>query len=88
MIDPKKVSVTFIPSDGSPPLPVLVNGEPEIVDEARAAEILKREEFELEVDLGLGGREEAKYWTCDFSYVSPFFFLVCFVLFKRLYRNM
>jgi glutamate N-acetyltransferase/amino-acid N-acetyltransferase len=69
-IDPTKVSVTFIPSDGSPPLPVLVNGEPETVDETRAAEILKREEFELVVDLGLGGQGEAKYWTCDFSYVS------------------
>jgi glutamate N-acetyltransferase/amino-acid N-acetyltransferase len=62
--------VTFIPSDGSSPLPVLVNGEPEVVDEVRAAEILKNEEFELEVDLGLGGQGEARYWTCDFSYVS------------------
>lgn len=69
-IDPTKVSVTFLPSDGSSPLPVLVNGEPEVVDEVRAMEILKREEFELVVDLGLEGQGEAKYWTCDFSYVS------------------
>ncbi|KAG6840834.1 hypothetical protein C0991_004057 [Blastosporella zonata] len=34
-IDPTAVSVTFIPADGSAPLPVLVNGEPEVVDEAR-----------------------------------------------------
>jgi len=69
-IDPTKVSVTFIPSNGSSPLPVLVKGEPEVVDEARAKEILQAEDFELEVNLGLGGREgEAKYWTCDFSYV-------------------
>ena len=69
-IDPTKVSVTFIPSDSSTPLPVLVDGEPKVVDEARALEILRNEEFELEVDLGLGGQSEAKYWTCDFSYVS------------------
>ncbi|TFK64753.1 Arginine biosynthesis bifunctional protein ArgJ beta chain [Pluteus cervinus] len=71
-IDPKKVSVTFIPSDGSSPLPVLINGEPEKVDEARAKEILVKEDLEVEVDLGMEqvGEEEglARYWTCDFSY--------------------
>jgi glutamate N-acetyltransferase/amino-acid N-acetyltransferase len=40
------------------------------VNEVRAAEILKNEESELEVDLGLGGQDEAKYWTCGFSHVS------------------
>jgi hypothetical protein len=50
-----------------------VKGEPEVVDEARAKKILQAEDFELQVNLGLGGREgEAKYWTCDFSYVSFF----------------
>ena len=71
IIDPTKVSVSFIPSDGSSPLPVLVNGEPENVDEVRAKEILILEDFGVEVDLGMGGEDgEARYWTCDFSYVS------------------
>ncbi|KAJ3895622.1 hypothetical protein GG344DRAFT_38530 [Lentinula edodes] len=64
-----KVSVTFVPSDGSRPLPVLINGEPEKVDEARASEILSLEDFEILVDLGGGeAAETAQYWTCDFSY--------------------
>jgi len=67
-IDPTKVNVTFIPSDGTNPLPVLVNGEPEEVDEIRAKEILSLEDFEILVDLGLRGDGEARYWTCDFSY--------------------
>ena len=58
-----------MPSDGSKPLPVLVNGEPENVDERRASEILSAEEFEVKVDLGCGS-EKATYWTCDLSYVS------------------
>jgi len=45
-----------------------VRGEPELVDEVRAKEILSEEEFEVKVDLGLGS-ESAQYWTCDFSYV-------------------
>lgn len=69
-IDPTKVNVTFIPSDGTTPLPVLVNGEPEKVDEERAKEILSLEDFEVLVDLGMKGDGEARYWTCDFSYVS------------------
>lgn len=64
------MSVSFIPSDGTAALPVLVNGEPEKVDEQRAKEILTQEDFEVSVDLGALGQEEAKYWTCDFSYVS------------------
>ena len=68
-LDPSLVSVSFVPSDGSRALPVLVNGEPEVVDEERAKQILQEEEFEVRVELGLGG-ESAKYWTCDFSYVS------------------
>lgn len=70
MIDPSKVNVTFVPSDGTSPLPVLINGEPENVDEVRAKEILGLEDFEVVVELGMGGEGEAKYWTCDFSYVS------------------
>ena len=47
-----------------------MNGEPEKVDEVRAKEILSLEDFEVLVDLGMAGDGEAKYWTCDFSYVS------------------
>lgn len=64
-IVPEKTSVSFIPSDGSPELKLLVNGEPETVDEARAAEILEHEDLEILVKLG-GGQEEAVYWTCDY----------------------
>ncbi|TFY71276.1 hypothetical protein EVG20_g1733 [Dentipellis fragilis] len=67
-LDPTRVSVSFIPTDGGGPLPLLVNGEPENVDEARASEILSAEDLEVRVELGLGN-ESAKYWTCDFSYV-------------------
>ena len=70
-LDPNRVSVSFIPTDGSPVLPLLVNGEPENVDEVRAKEILSAEDLEVRVELGLGS-ENAKYWTCDFSYVSPY----------------
>ncbi|KIM88472.1 hypothetical protein PILCRDRAFT_95600 [Piloderma croceum F 1598] len=66
-LNPSLVSVSFVPSDGSSALPVLVDGEPEDVDEARAKEILQEEEFEVRVELGLGA-ESATYWTCDFSY--------------------
>lgn len=61
--------MSFVPTDGSPVLPLLVNGEPENVDEVRAKEILSAEDLEVRVELGLGP-ESAKYWTCDFSYVS------------------
>lgn len=50
---------------------MLVNGEPENVDEARAKEILSEEEFEVKVEVGAGDGK-ATYWTCDFSYVSVF----------------
>ncbi|EPQ56647.1 ornithine acetyltransferase [Gloeophyllum trabeum ATCC 11539] len=66
-LDPKRVSVSFIPSDGSASLPVLVNGEPEKVDEVRAKQILSAEDFEMRVQLGLGS-ESAQYYTCDLSY--------------------
>ncbi|KAN0103336.1 arginine biosynthesis bifunctional protein ArgJ 1 beta chain [Hyaloscypha variabilis] len=66
-IVPEMTSVSFIPSDGSPELKLLVNGEPETVDEVRAAEILEHEDLEILVKLG-GGKEEAVYWTCDYSH--------------------
>ncbi|KAJ3749850.1 hypothetical protein DFH05DRAFT_1560885 [Lentinula detonsa] len=49
---PNKVSVASVPSDGMTHLPVLVNGEPEKVDDKRASEILSLEDFEILVDLG------------------------------------
>ncbi|TAQ90396.1 hypothetical protein B7494_g1224 [Chlorociboria aeruginascens] len=64
---PEKTSVSFIPSDGSPELRLLVNGEPESVDEERAAQILEHEDLEILVKLG-GGEQEAVYWTCDYSH--------------------
>jgi glutamate N-acetyltransferase/amino-acid N-acetyltransferase len=66
-INPEKTSVSFIPPDGSAELKLLVNGEPEVVDEARAAEILEFEDVELLVSLGTG-ETSATYWTCDYSH--------------------
>lgn len=64
------MNVYFVPDDGSPALLVLTGGEPENVDEGRAKEILNEGKFEIKIELGIG-EESAKYWTCDFSYVSP-----------------
>lgn len=66
-IDPTKVSVSFVPTDGSAELKLLINGEPEQVDEVRAREILKDEDLEIKIELGLGD-ESATYWTCDLSH--------------------
>ncbi|KAI5924161.1 hypothetical protein F4810DRAFT_665969 [Camillea tinctor] len=66
-IIPEKTNVSFIPTDGSPELKLLVNGEPELVNEARAAEILELEDLEILVRLGTGDKE-ATYWTCDYSH--------------------
>lgn len=66
---PEETSVSFIPSDGSEELKLLVRGEPEQVDEARAAKILEAEDLEIKVQLSEGaGGEEAVFWTCDFSH--------------------
>lgn len=69
---PERTSVSFVPVDGSAELKLLVDGEPEAVDEERAGKILESEDLEIRVDLGGGetgsGREEASYWTCDFSH--------------------
>jgi len=81
-INPNTTSVSFVPRgglDGDPKLKLLVNvtrpiialltqGEPEAVDEDLAAKILAEEQLEIEVNLGLGGGYEARYYTCDFSY--------------------
>lgn len=65
---PTETSVSFIPTDGSAELKLLVNGEPQNVDEARAAEILEHEDLEISVKLSNKSGEEATYWTCDFSH--------------------
>jgi len=71
-INPDTISVSFVPSDGSEPLKLLVNGEPEQVDEVRAKEILEKEDLEIKVSLGSEGKESAQYYTCDLSHVSLF----------------
>lgn len=71
-ISPTSVSVAFIPpsnSENTKSLQLLTNGEPEPnIDEERASEILKEEDLEVLVDLGVKGGQGAKYWTCDFSH--------------------
>ena len=74
-IVPERTSVSFKPVDGSPVLKLLVNGEPEKVDEDRASAILQDEDLEIIVDLGGGEKgqkglagEDALYWFCDFSH--------------------
>ena len=70
-VDPAKTSVTFVPTDGSVPLKLLVNGEPQQVDEERAAEILNLPDLHIQVELAIG-EGSSRVWTCDFSheYVS------------------
>ncbi|RLV92771.1 Arginine biosynthesis bifunctional protein ArgJ mitochondrial [Spathaspora sp. JA1] len=67
-IIPEKTSVKFIPTDGSEHLELLINGEPELVDEVRASEILQAEDLHIEIDLGTGAGQEATFWTCDLSH--------------------
>jgi glutamate N-acetyltransferase / amino-acid N-acetyltransferase len=85
-VDPTRVSVSFLPRDGTSPLELLVQGEPQRVDEERAKTIIQNEDVEISIELGMGS-EEARYWTCDFSHVSlP---LTCSPIFKRYFgRNM
>ncbi|EPS42272.1 hypothetical protein H072_3750 [Dactylellina haptotyla CBS 200.50] len=67
-VEPTKTNVSFIPTDGSKELKLLVNGEPENVDEKRASEILDMEDLEIRVSLGTGAGQEAVYYFCDFSH--------------------
>jgi glutamate N-acetyltransferase/amino-acid N-acetyltransferase len=67
-IDPEKTSVSFVPTDGkTSELKLLVDGEPEVVDEEVAGGILREEDLEILVRLGVG-EEEAVVYTCDFSH--------------------
>ncbi|QOU19506.1 hypothetical protein BRETT_003655 [Brettanomyces bruxellensis] len=67
-VNPSKTNVSFVPTDGSAELKLLVNGEPQNVDEVRASEILKNEELEVKIDLGTGGGHSCEFWTCDLSH--------------------
>ena len=69
---PATTNVSFIPAENSATkeegvLKLLVDGEPETVDEERAARLLEDEDLIVDVDLGTG-KEEASYWFCDFSH--------------------
>ncbi|KAK9326332.1 arginine biosynthesis protein ArgJ [Lipomyces orientalis] len=67
-VNPLKTSVSFVPADGSEELKLLVNGEPENVDEERASQILTSEDLIIHVQLGTGGGHSARFWTCDLSH--------------------
>lgn len=53
-LEPQRVSVSFIPADGSEELRLLTRGEPEEIDEARAKVILEMEDLEIYVRLDDG----------------------------------
>lgn len=67
-VNTARTSVSFVPADGLERLQLLVDGEPEVVDEERALEILRGEDLVVEIDLGTGGGQEASFWTCDLSH--------------------
>lgn len=62
------ISVSFLPTDGTEELKLLVKGEPQTVDEVRAKQILEMEDLEILVDIGTGKGAECQYWTCDLSH--------------------
>lgn len=69
---PDRTNVSFVPAENSAsreegPLRLLVRGQPEAVDEERAARLLQDEDLKIDVDLGTGS-QEARYWFCDFSH--------------------
>ena len=64
----EKTSVSFVPVNEMEVLKLLVDGEPQRVDEERAAEILAAEDLEILVDLGWQGKAKADFWTCDLSH--------------------
>jgi glutamate N-acetyltransferase / amino-acid N-acetyltransferase len=71
-INPTTTNVSFIPAETSRSkdegvLRLLVDGEPQAVDEARASRLLEDEDLIVDVDLGVG-EAEGTYWTCDFSH--------------------
>jgi glutamate N-acetyltransferase/amino-acid N-acetyltransferase len=71
-VTPNTTSVSFVPTDGSQELKLLVNGEPENVDEDRASEILEHEDLIIRVTLGTGRGYNANYYTCDLTHEYVF----------------
>jgi glutamate N-acetyltransferase/amino-acid N-acetyltransferase len=51
VVVPERTSVSFVPTDGSAELKLLVRGEPQDVDEVRAKEILEMEDLDILVRL-------------------------------------
>lgn len=75
-IDPSKVNVSFVPPhgvEGVEPVRTLINGTPQVIDEAEAGALLEQEDICIDVDLQGGtwpadqAKSEAVYWTCDYS---------------------
>ena len=78
-MDVAKVSLSFLPSDGSQELKLFTRGEPEDVNEVRAKEILEMEDLEISVKLNDVDAStdptsatkqsfEEVFWTCDLSH--------------------
>lgn len=68
-VEPGQVSVSFMQTGGEGELKLLVNGEPQTVDEDKAARMLAEEDLEILVTMGPeAGKEEVLFWTCDFSH--------------------
>lgn len=65
-IDPSKVSVSFRAVPGET-VKMLVNGEPQPVDESQASQVLRSEDIEICIDLGKDHGSESSYFTCDLS---------------------
>ena len=65
---PHQTSVSLMSADGRQALKLLVRGEPEDVDEERAAHLLESEDIELVVRLRDAPGDEAVVWTCDLSH--------------------
>ncbi|KAI9366038.1 hypothetical protein DFJ73DRAFT_806827 [Zopfochytrium polystomum] len=66
-INPEKVNLYFSNKDGSKSLHLFKNGAPFDVNEEVAAEILKDEDVDIRITLGLG-QHSANMFTCDFSH--------------------
>ena len=72
--DPSKVNLFMgcLDESGNRPLPeqqLVKNGAPFDVNEDTALAILKHTDITARLELNLpGGKEQATYWTCDFSY--------------------
>ncbi|MGE5352681.1 MAG: bifunctional glutamate N-acetyltransferase/amino-acid acetyltransferase ArgJ [Acidobacteriota bacterium] len=59
-LDPTKMSISF------DKVPVLLPGYKIVLDEAKALEVLSKDEFEINISLQ-SGKKTATWWTCDFT---------------------